>query len=222
MKRIIRLTESDLTRIVRRVIMEQTPKVKPPNISRAITLDNGEAKRFTSTLENINSVLLSLFDKTYFSPVDKDDVIKTDFLNDIKNFKNIITVIGGGTPTTNIVKLKSRLSKNDSKRQTGISGNDIRFINDLNRLISYYSPLKMGTVNDKLKQINDSLRDILKDAQNVDNKTQKYDAAASNRIFNSKLKTQRELGNSINKLNSIGDQVRQNPFNQKWDSSIGN
>jgi hypothetical protein len=53
MKRIVRLTESDLTRIVRRVIMEQATATKPPfkgvNVGNFKLADNKIIKNFVGT-----------------------------------------------------------------------------------------------------------------------------------------------------------------------------
>jgi len=67
MKRIIRLTESDLTRIVRRVISEQNKPVDKTSIR----------SRFRVLLNVIKPLVISIFDKTYIREIDGNDKIKT-------------------------------------------------------------------------------------------------------------------------------------------------
>lgn len=94
MKRIIRLTESDLTRIVRRVISEQ----KNPS--------NDKKVRVRVLLNNIKPLVSDIFEKTYIREIDGNDKIKTMSMALLDNtIKKLID------PTINITK--SNLDKNE-------------------------------------------------------------------------------------------------------------
>jgi hypothetical protein len=65
MKKVIRLTESDLTRIVKRVISEENEKLDDKKV------------QFRFLLNNIKPLVSSVFDKTYIREIDGKDKIKT-------------------------------------------------------------------------------------------------------------------------------------------------
>lgn len=87
MKKVIRLTESDLTKIVRRVISEQN---KPSNDIKV---------RLRALLNNIKPLVSSIFEKTYIREIDGNDKIKTMSMSLLDNtIKKLVD------PTINITK----------------------------------------------------------------------------------------------------------------------
>ena len=94
MKKVIRLTESDLTKIVRRVISEQ----KNPSDDKKV--------RVRFLLNNIRPLVSDIFEKTYIKEIDGNDKKKTMSMALLDNtIKKLID------PTINITK--SNLDKNE-------------------------------------------------------------------------------------------------------------
>ena len=136
MKRIIRLTENDLTRIVKRVIKEQSTPT--PKIDK---LEEYDKEYLLRLMTDANNILSDIFKRTYDEDYDDADKVKylitkmfNEFIQKITNINYVMKL----TPL-NFREIEDRLGKfSRSQRLTTLSREDItiilKFISYLNRL----------------------------------------------------------------------------------------
>jgi len=187
----------------------------------ASPLNTAEANTFQGLINSIIQSMTSIFDKTFFQKTDNKDDIKTNFLNDLENFKKILGPSGGSSPSVNLNSLKNRLKEDGSKRQVGLDRNNISYIDDLYELISMYYSLNKETVGEKINKINNSLKKISQNLTKIDQTTSKYDVSAANLNFREKEMMQNQKAMSLNKLDQTTKAASQNPWQQKPLTNLG-
>lgn len=122
-----------------------------------------EEKTFIGYVDSIKNTISSIFDKTYFKSTDKKEDTKTNFFNDIENFKKIITNGGGVKPVTTKSDLEKRIKYNEDKRWNGLQSDGMTDVADFLKLMNSYGNLNRTTASDKLKTINSTLKTLSKD-----------------------------------------------------------
>ena len=142
MKRIIRLTENDLTRIVKRVIKEQAT---PP----APSLEDYDKDYLLRLMSDANNILSDIFKRTYDEDYDEGDKVKyfitkmfNEFIQKITNINYAIKI----TPI-NYSEIYQRLgnTSKSEERLTVLSEDDIKIIL---KFISYLNRLSTAPTND--------------------------------------------------------------------------
>ena len=141
MKRIIRLTENDLTRIVKRVIKEQAT---PP----APKLEEYDKEYLLRLMTEANNILSDIFKRTYDEGYDEGDKVKyfitkmfNEFIQKITNINYVMKL----TPL-NFREIEDRLGDmSRSGRLTVLSEDDIKIIL---KFISYLNHLSTAPTND--------------------------------------------------------------------------
>ena len=142
MKRIIRLTENDLTRIVKRVIKEQAT---PP----APSLEGYDKDYLLRLMSDANNILSDIFKRTYDEDYDEGDKVKyfitkmfNEFIQKITNINYAIKI----TPI-NYSEIYQRLgnTSKSEERLTVLSEDDIKIIL---KFISYLNRLSTAPTND--------------------------------------------------------------------------
>ena len=224
MKRIVRLTESDLTRIVKRVIMEQKPSIAigdkiKDRIEKTLEPTEDE-KTFLSYVEKIKSSMIRIFDKTYFKPYDKEkDETESSFLTDIDNFKKIVTIGGGLKPVTNKNTLVKRIEYNEDKRWSGVDRGGMSDIKDFYTIMLNNGGLNKQETAPNLKTFNNKLKtlstDIEKAFTNIKTAAQpprmkSYQEREMDRALN-----RMKYGTDFTNVNLKSQQLMSNPWEQK-------
>ena len=142
MKRIVRLTENDLTRIVKRVIKEQAT---PP----APSLEDYDKDYLLRLMSDANNILSDIFKRTYDEDYDEGDKVKyfitkmfNEFIQKITNINYAIKI----TPI-NYSEIYQRLgnTSKSEERLTVLSEDDIKIIL---KFISYLNHLSTAPTND--------------------------------------------------------------------------
>jgi len=160
MKRIIRLTENDLTRIVKRVIKEQST---PP----APKLEEYDKEYLLRLMTDANNILSDIFKRTYSENYDEGDRVKylinkmfNEFIQKITNINYVMKL----TPLS-FDEIGNRLRKSSrSERLTTLSQEDIEVIL---KFISYLNRLSDAPTNDIfVSEFKNSFRRNLKEFLN--------------------------------------------------------
>jgi hypothetical protein len=146
------------------VIDKPNPEVTAKPIEKRPPQETtAEEKTFIGYVDSIKNTISSIFDKTYFQSADKKEDTKTNFFNDIENFKKIITNGGGAKPITTKSDLEKRIKYNEGKRWNGLQSDGMNDVADFLKLMNSYGDLNRTTASAKLKTINSTLKTLSKD-----------------------------------------------------------
>ena len=146
MKRIIRLTENDLTRIVKRVIKEQSTPT--PKIEKYDKLEEYDKEYLLGLMTDANNILSDIFKRTYDEDYDDADKVKylitkmfNEFIQKITNINYVMKL----TPL-NFREIEDRLGKfSRSQRLTTLSREDINIIL---KFISFLEQISKAPTNE--------------------------------------------------------------------------
>lgn len=145
MKKVIRLTESDLSRIVKRVIFEQANQEVDQNI----------INKWEQAIDALKTTFKHIFDRTLDKTVDRRRDYETPLLTFLDNLKNKPTNPSGKITVfsnNDLSNLKFRLTDVDNyNRPLGVNIKifDDTFVNIINRLneVALMEPSKVNNIN---------------------------------------------------------------------------